>query len=257
MSGLVVVTGCVGLLIGSFLNVVIARVPRGGSIIRPASHCPICRTPLRARDNVPLASWLILGRKCRACRAPISAIYPAVEAGTGLLFVLVAWRIGADAALPAHLVATAAFVALSVIDLQTLRLPDRVVLPASAVTALALLGAAVIDDRLADFGTAAAGSALGFGVLLAIHVARPNAMGFGDAKLAALCGSLLGWHGLVDVAVGLYAAAVLGAFTGIAMMARGGAGLRTAIPFGPFLAAGTLVGVLWLGGVADWLRALV
>jgi len=250
------VSGVLGLLIGSFLNVVIARVPAGESVVRPRSRCPVCQAPIEARDNVPVVSWLILGRKCRNCRTPISAIYPLVEAGTAALFVVVAWRIGATAALPAHLVVGAALVALSVIDLQAHRLPDRIVLSSIALTAAALLGAALAGGGLDALVRAGIGAALGLGALLSIHLARPDAMGFGDVKLAALCGLILGWHGLVEVALGLYAAFVLGAAVGLGLIVARRAGRGAAIPFGPFLAAGTMVTILGLGGVADWLRGL-
>jgi leader peptidase (prepilin peptidase)/N-methyltransferase len=240
-----------GLLIGSFLNVVIARAPAGESVIRPPSHCPVCLTELRARDNVPLLSWLLLRGKCRTCGTSIGAIYPAVEGGTALLFALVAVRVGAHADLPAYLLATAAFVALSVIDLQARRLPDRVVFPAFLLTFLALAGAAAVDDRFDDLGRAGIGAAVGFGALLTIHLVRPDGMGFGDVKLAALCGLLLGWEGLATVIVGLYAGFVLGAVVGLGIIAAGRGGRQSAIPFGPFMAAGTLVTVLFLGPVTD------
>lgn len=243
-----------GLLIGSFLNVVIARVPGGRSVVHPPSACPTCNTTLAARDNIPVVSWLILGRRCRTCRTPISAQYPAVEAATALLFALMARRIGPDVELGAMLIATAAFVALSVIDLQTRRLPDKVVFPSLALTAAALVLAAVIDDRYDDLGRAGIGMVIGFGALLIIHLVRPDGMGFGDVKLAALCGVMLGWFGLAEVVIGLYGGFVLGAVVGVAVMAGGRGGRRTALPFGPFLAAGTLITVLLLDPVADAVR---
>ena len=235
----VFVAAVMGLLIGSFLNVVIARVPAGGSVIRPPSHCPVCQTELRARDNIPVLSWLLLRGRCRTCGTSIGVIYPAVEAGTALLFAVVAVRIGAEADLPAYLLVTAAFVALSVIDLQTRRLPDRVVFPAFFLTVVALAGAAAVDDRFADLGRAGIGAGAGFGALLAIHLVRPDGMGFGDVKLAALCGLLLGWQGLADVIVGLYAGFVIGAVVGLGIIAAGRGGRRSAVP------------VLFLGGITS------
>jgi len=252
----IVLAAISGLAIGSFLNVVIARVPIGESIVKPPSHCPKCRTMLRLYDNIPVLSWLVLGRRCRTCRATISAQYPLVETGTAVLFALVAWRVGAHADLPALLVAAAAFVALSAIDLQTKRLPDLVVFPSLAMTAVGLVVAAAIDDRFDDLGRAGIGLAIGFGVLLVIHMAKPNGMGFGDVKLAALCGLVLGWFGLADLAVGLYAGFVLGAAMGVALMVVGRVRRGVTIPFGPFLAAGTMITILALGSWADWLRDL-
>ncbi len=245
-----------GLVIGSFLNVVIARVPAGESVVKPTSRCPKCATPLRAYDNIPVLSWLLLGRKCRSCHAPISAQYPAVEAGTALLFALVAWRVGAHGDLPAHLVAAAGFVSLSVIDLQTKRLPDLVVFPSIVLTALGFVAAAMIDDRFGDLGRAGIGAAVAFGALLVVHLARPDGMGFGDVKLALLCGLVLGWHGLANVVVGMYGGFVLGAVIGVALMAFGRVRRGVTIPFGPFLAAGTMLTVLAGNGLADRLRDL-
>ena len=256
-TGLVVALSAVyGLVIGSFLNVVIARVPVGESVIKPASRCPKCATPLRAYDNIPVLSWLLLGRKCRSCRTPISVQYPAVELGTAVVFSLVAWRIGAHADLPAHLVAAAGFVALAVIDLQTKRLPDRVVFPSVALTAIGFVAAAMIDERFGDLGRAGIGAAAAFGALLVVHLVRPDGMGFGDVKLAALCGLVLGWHGLADVIVGIYGGFVLGAVIGVALMAFGRVRRGVTIPFGPFLAAGTMLAVLAGNGLADRLRDL-
>ena len=222
--------------------------------MKPASHCPICDTTLRSFDNIPVLSWVLLGRKCRTCHASISIQYPAVEAGTAALFALVAWRVGAHADLPAHLVAAAAFVALSVIDLQTKRLPDRVVFPALALTAAGFVIAAVVDDRFGDLGRAGIGAAAAFAALLVVHVVRPDGMGFGDVKLAALCGLVLGWHGLADVVLGVYGGFVLGAVIGVMVIAAQKGGRKTTIPFGPFMAAGTLLQVLVGGPLADWLR---
>ena len=235
---------------------VIVRVPDGQSVVHPPSRCPVCDTTLRARDNIPVLSWLLLGRKCRTCRTPIPVRYPQVEAGTAVLFALVAWRIGAHAELPALLVATAGFVALSGIDLRTRRLPDKVVFPTLAMTAAGLVGAALVDDRRGDLGRAGLGALLAFGALLVIHFVYPDGMGFGDVKLALLCGLVLGWFGLAEVVVGMYGGFVLGAVIGVFVMAQQKGGRKTAIPFGPFMAAGTMLTVLVGGPLADWLRGL-
>jgi leader peptidase (prepilin peptidase)/N-methyltransferase len=245
-----------GLLIGSFLNVVIGRVPVGESIVQPPSHCPRCGTELAWYDNVPVVSWLVLRARCRTCHEPISARYPLVEVGCGALWAALAVRFGAHVELGPYLVVGAGFLALSVIDLDTKRLPDPVV----AVTAvLALAGfvvAAAVDDRWASLGRAGGGAVLGFVALLVIHLVRPDGMGFGDVKLAAVCGLALGWLGLAEVIVGLYGGFVLGAVVGVGLMAVGRVRRGVAVPFGPFLAAGTLLTVLVGGPLADWLRGL-
>lgn len=245
-----------GLLIGSFLNVVIARVPSGESIVRPPSRCPVCHTTLRNIDNIPVLSWVVLGRKCRTCRTPISAQYPAVEAGNAILFGLVAARVGAHADLPALLMATAGLVALSAIDLHTKRLPDRVVFPTLALTAAGLIVAALVEDRWGDLTRASVGAALGFAMFLLIHLVQPKGMGFGDVKFALLCGLVLGWFGLADMVLGLYGGFVLGAVIGVAVIATQRGGRKTAIAFGPFMAVGVLLQILLGHPLADQLRAM-
>src|SRR5258708_38213118 len=143
----VLVLGCglLGLLIGSFLNVVIWRVPQKLSVVRPPSHCPQCETPIRPVDNVPVLSWLLLRGKCRQCGNPIAVRYPLVEAGCGVLFAAVAARFGSSWALPAHLVLTPALLAISIIDLGHFIVPARITAPLT-VSALALLGLAAVAD---------------------------------------------------------------------------------------------------------------
>ena len=146
MDGLLVLLcGLFGLAIGSFLNVVIWRVPRKESVVRPPSHCPQCETPIRTVDNVPVLSWLILRGKCRHCGNPIPVRYPLVEAGNGVLFAAMAARFGASWELPAYLVLTAALLAISMIDLEHFIVPDRITAPLT-VSALALLGLAAVAE---------------------------------------------------------------------------------------------------------------
>jgi leader peptidase (prepilin peptidase)/N-methyltransferase len=252
---LVLAVAVLGLLVGSFLNVVIARVPAGESVVKPPSHCRSCGTTLAWRDNVPVVSWLVLRGCCRACGTGISARYPVVEASTAALFAVAAARVGPHADLPAHLVVAAGFVALSVVDLDCRRLPDRIVFPTLALGTVALVVAAAIDDRWGDLGRAGIGAAIGFVALGAIHAVRPDGMGFGDVKLALVCGGILGWHGLADVMIGLYSAFVLGGVVGVALIATGRVARRGAsVPFGPFLCASALLTVLALGPLADALR---
>jgi leader peptidase (prepilin peptidase)/N-methyltransferase len=243
-----------GLLIGSFLNVVIHRVPAGQSVVQPPSHCPVCERELAWFENVPVASWVALRGRCRTCRTTISVRYPLVELGCAALFAALAARIGWEPELAAYLVAGAAMLALSAIDLDTKRLPDVIVLPTTLVTAALLAVAAAVDDQWGDFGRAAIGAGLGFLVLFAIHLVRPDGLGFGDVKLALLCGLLLGWYGLADVAIGLYGGFVLGAVVGVTMIAAGRTRFGKAIPFGPFLVAGTLLMVLVGEPLADAAR---
>jgi leader peptidase (prepilin peptidase) / N-methyltransferase len=241
MNAAVVPAFVLGLLIGSFLNVVIYRVPARRSVVEPPSACPSCDTRLTALDLVPVLSWLALRGRCRHCSASISSRYPMVELITAVLFALVAWRIGATWSLPAYLVFTAFLVALSGIDIDTKTLPNRLVYPAVYVGLVLLVAAALVDGEPKRLIWGAIGSV---GVLLVfrlIHAISPNGFGFGDVRLGALLGWHLGWLGLAYVPVGIYAGFVLGAAVGVAMLIVRRAGRRTAIPFGPFLAAGSLL----------------
>jgi leader peptidase (prepilin peptidase)/N-methyltransferase len=247
----------VGLLVGSFLNVVIARVPAGESVVHPPSHCPKCGTELAPYDNIPVVSWLLLRARCRTCRAPISARYPLVEAGTALAFGVVAARIEWEPELAAYLVATAGLTALACIDIDTKRIPNVILYPLTAAVAALLVIAAAVDDRWDDLGRAGIGAAIGFGALFVIHFVRPDGMGFGDVKLAFLCGGLLGWFGLAEMVVGLYGGFVLGAVVGVVLIASKRASFGRTIPFGPFLVLGTMLTVIAGGPAADAMRDLL
>ena len=232
-----------GLLIGSFLNVVIWRVPRGESIVSPPSHCPNCDQPISPRDNIPLVSWLLLRGRCRNCGVAISARYPTVELVTGLLFAALAWRIGPHAALPAFLYLAAIAVALALIDLDTRRLPNVIVLP-SYLVAAALLGlAAVVDGDWSRLGRAALGGAALFSFYFLLVLIYPKGMGFGDVKLAGVLGLYLGWVGWGALLVGAFLGFLLGGLLGGLLMVVGKAGRKTAIPFGPWMLAGALIAV--------------
>jgi leader peptidase (prepilin peptidase)/N-methyltransferase len=251
---IVIGAAALGLLVGSFLNVVIVRVPSGRSVVQPASHCQECGTPLAWHDNIPVLSWLVLRGRCRRCGTSISARYPLVEAACAVLFAAMAVRIGWEPELAAFLVASAGLLALAVIDLDTTRLPDRVVFPTTALTAVLLVVAAAVGDDWSSLGRAGLGALIGFGSLFVIHLVSPKGMGFGDVKLAFLCGLVLGWWGLADVVLGLYGGFVLGAVVGVTLVAVDRARFGRAIPFGPFLAAGTLLMVLFGDPLADAVR---
>jgi leader peptidase (prepilin peptidase)/N-methyltransferase len=238
-----VVSGIAGLAIGSFLNVVIWRVPRGESVNRPPSHCPGCDARIRPYDNVPVLSWLLLRGRCRDCRTAISGRYPLVELATAALFVAMAIRFGAHAVLPAFLYLAAIGVALSLIDLDTKRLPNAIVLP-SYVVAAVLLGGAAITGHDGDRAIRAVVGMVGYyGVFLLLRLAYPKGMGFGDVKLAGVLGLYLGWLGYGVLVVGAFGGVVLGGVVGVALLASKRAGRKSAVPYGPFMVAGALVAV--------------
>lgn len=251
---LVVTCAVLGLVVGSFLNVVIHRVPRKESVLTPRSKCPGCGTQLAARDNVPVLSWLLLKGRCRTCGEPISARYPLVELVTAALFAAIAARLGVDAALPAFLVVAAGLVAISAVDLERFIVPNRILYPTLFIAAPLLLVAAAVDGDWDGVRTAALGGALGWVLLLVIHLVSPAGMGFGDVRLAGLIGMALGWLSVGHVLVALFLAFLLAAVGGVALIAVGLKGRKDKVPFGPFLAGGAVLALLFGGPILDWYR---
>ena len=244
-----------GLCVGSFLNVVIWRLPRRESLSRPPSHCPGCNAQLRPWENVPVLSWIALRGRCRSCHMRISIRYPVVEALTAVLWTAAAVRIGPHWELADFCVFFAVLVAISGIDLDHQIVPSRIVYPAAGASIVLLGLASVLEHRERAAVDAVAGGLVGFGLLFLIHVIQPQGMGFGDVRLAGLIGLNVGWLGLARVGVALLAGFLLGALVGVALMAAGRAGRRTRIPFGPFLAAGAVLAVLWGGPLVNlWLN---
>lgn len=232
-----------GLAIGSFLNVVIYRVPKKMSIVSPRSACPSCGAFIAEKDNIPVASWLLLRGRCRHCHASISPQYPLVELACAALFAGLAARLGYDWALPAYLVLFAGLLALSVIDVETLLLPRAIVWPLSiAVTALFVLAAA-ITGQWHDLLVGALSGAAWFAVFYAMNLASPRILGFGDVRLAPVLGLALGWLGWRYVLLGFFAANLIGAVIGIALIASKRISRQQQIPYGVFLAAGCAVAV--------------
>ena len=236
MGAEIATAGLVGALIGSFLNVVIHRLPRGESLVSPGSHCPSCGAPVRARDNVPLVSWLLLRGRCRNCGAPISPRYPAVELLTAAAFAAVVAVRGFDDGLVLELPFVACLIALAAIDLDHKLLPNRIVYP---MAVYGLVASAVVDTG--DFPEHLIAGTGAFAFLLVAVLAYPSGMGMGDVKLGGTMGLYLG----VSVVPALMAAFLTGTVFGLAVIAREGAQARKkAVPFGIFLAIGGLVGVL-------------
>ncbi len=233
-----------GLAIGSFLNVVVWRVPRGESVARPASACPACAAPIRPRDNLPVVGWVLLRGRCRDCSTRISVRYPLVEASTGALFAVLAVRFGPDVALPAYLYLAAVGLALALIDLDVRRLPDVLTLPSYAVLGGLLLVAAVLGSDSGHLLRAALGGLAMYAVYFGLRLAYPAGMGFGDVKLAGVLGMATGWLGWQEWAVGLFAGFLLGGVWSLALVAAGRASRKTAVPYGPFMLLGCLLAVL-------------
>jgi leader peptidase (prepilin peptidase) / N-methyltransferase len=235
---LVAVMSLVGILVGSFLNVVIGRVPEGRSVVHPPSACPRCNYHIGPRDNIPVLSWMLLRAKCRNCSLPISARYPLIEALTGALFGLTAWRLGWTPELPAVLLFVAGGIVLSAIDIEHFRLPNAVVYPL-----LGLVGAA---------------SVVAAGLLFTIVLlTRGRGMGMGDVRLALVLGAVTGWYGPGRVAVGLFLGFLVGSVVGIGLAVRTGKVKGVKMPFGPSLITGAFIAVLWGGSLWDWYGGLI
>jgi leader peptidase (prepilin peptidase)/N-methyltransferase len=212
VAALAVVAGIVGLLVGSFLNVVIARVPEGRSVVTPRSACPACGTPIPPSQNVPVVSWL----------------------------------------LPALLYLVAISVALTMIDIDHFRLPDAIVLPSYAVVAALLGVAAAGEGEYRPLLRAAIAGAVLWVFYFVLRVIKPQGMGYGDVKLAGVLGMYLGWFGWGEVALGTFLGFAIGGVAGIALMVAGRAGRKTQIPFGPYMIAGAWLGLTVGGAVWDW-----
>ena len=266
-------TGILGAIIGSFLNVVIHRIPLEQSIVFPNSACPSCSTPLRAYDNIPILSYLILRGRCRSCRNPISIRYPVVEALTALLFVAVALRDGISYALPFDLAFVAALIALIFIDAEHMILPNVITYPGiifAVLTRLALpylVGPGQFDDlpgllaRMPQLPLwsvsligAAIGALVGGGSLWLMgflweKLRGIEAMGLGDVKMMFMVGAYLGWRlAVLTIFFGVFT----GSFIGIAVMAKRGRNMQMMLPFGIFLGIGAIFSLFLGHRIIEW-----
>ena len=244
-----------GSIVGSYLNVLIWRLPREQSTARPRSACPSCGHAIRWHDNVPVLSWLVLRGRCRDCRAPISVRYPLVEAGVASLFVALVVLLGprlSVLSLVAVLALAGGGVAMSLIDLEHHRLPDKLTAATSVVVALPIVADAVLTGSWSRLLIAAAAAAALFVLYLGAAVLYPGGMGGGDIKLAPLLGFVLGWFGLSYAVVGAFAPFLLGVVAVLVLAVRGRVRKGSGVPFGPFMLAGTFAALLWAPTVADW-----
>lgn len=241
--------GFLGILVGSFLNVVIFRVPRRESIVAPGSHCPACGHALRAWELIPVISFVLQKGRCGNCQAHISWRYPIVELLTGTLFFLTTMLNMSTETHQArqllNLVFVAVLVALAFIDLETFRLPDVLTLP---LLGIGLLGAFLIPGN--PNGWESLFSALGAGGFFWI-IARvyPQGMGLGDVKLVAAMGAFLGFPSIFQA---VFVASFLGAFVGAFLLLAGRKRFRDQIPFGPYLVLGAILTLLWGTLIFDW-----
>jgi leader peptidase (prepilin peptidase)/N-methyltransferase len=232
----------VGCIFGSFYNVVIYRLPLGQSIVRPASKCPACGQPIAAYDNIPLAGYLLLGGKCRRCKASISPRYPLVEALSGLLALLLFRRYGLHAQFPIEFIFCSVLLIVAMIDLDTGLIPDILSLPGIAVGFIF----SFLTPRL-SWSDSLFGILLGGGIFYLIAagyslIRRKEGLGGGDIKLLAMIGAFIGWRG---VAFTILASSVSGMIIAVPLMWRHGKDLGSSLPFGPFLAFGAVSYIFW------------
>jgi leader peptidase (prepilin peptidase)/N-methyltransferase len=253
----------VGAIVGSFLNVVIHRYPRGESIVFPASHCPECSTPIAPYDNVPILSYVWLLGRCRNCRTPFSARYPLVELANALFYLAIFQRTG----LTYGFIPLAALVSMTIvliyIDLEIQILPDVIDLPGVAIGLLVggLHFGALYPDLLLSrtLLESVAGAAFGAGILLTIGltyklVRKVEGMGLGDVKMMAMLGAVVGWEPLFPL---LLIASLSGAIAGVFVAAKSEKGMKVAVPFGVFLGLAFLVVLFFGRALWDWYVALL
>ncbi len=244
--------GLLGLVVGSFLNVVAYRIPLARSVVRPRSSCPACGHEIRAGDNVPVLSWLLLRGHCRDCGAAISLRYPLVEVGTAAGFVGLALLVGTSWALPGYWWAAGAAIALTLTDLDYRRIPDRILVPGIIGAAAFLTLGSLLDGDPWGLLRALAGGAAYFGVLLLVALGARGGFGFGDVKLGALLGLVLAHRSWSVLLVGGFAAFALGGLAGVALLAARRVSRKDAIPFGPAMVAGAGLALALGDSFARW-----
>lgn len=238
-----------GLCVGSFLNVVIARVPEGRSIAYPGSACPRCGTPIRWYDNVPVLSFVLLRARCRSCRDPIAWRYPLVETTAGVLFVLAYLRFGVSLQLGAALLLLSALIAITGIDLDHQIIPDVLSLPGIALGLLASLAPHGIGWMNSLLGLVVGGGVFIVIIVGSTLVLGQPGMGVGDVKLGAMLGTFLGWQfGLL----GILLSVLIGGPLAAGLLATGRKGRKDPLPFGPFLALGGVISMFWGDAILAW-----
>jgi len=254
---LLVAAAAFGLAVGSFTNVLIARVPVGEDWVRGSSRCPACGHPIAWYDNIPVFSWLWLSRRCRHCHAPISGVYPAVEILVAALWVAIAVQFGARILALGLAYLACISVALVFIDLRAQRLPDALVLPSYPIVAVLLAADAVAGGGFGNLARAAAGLGAMGGVYGLLWFVYPKGMGFGDVKTAGLVGMVAGYLGWSSLAVAGIAGPLIGGVVVVAGLATHRLTRKSRVPYGPALLAGAWVAILAGAEIGRWYVALV
>ena len=245
-----VIAGIVGLAVGSFLTVVVDRVPKKTSVVSPRSRCPNCGAEIRNRDNIPVVSYILLRGRCHSCGERISARYPLLEALTAAVFAGTAIVYASIYLIAMLCVFGAVMLAVAAIDLELRVIPNRITYPAFPVFAIAIVAGWAVGQELSPAHALIGAVAYG-GVFFVIALIAPRGLGMGDVKLTGLIGLVMGSLGLRYVGVAAGSAVLLGGVAGLVALASG-RGRKSMMPFGPFLAAGALVAVFWGERLADW-----
>jgi leader peptidase (prepilin peptidase) / N-methyltransferase len=248
----VVACAVLGVWVGTYLNLLIDLVPGKRRVAGLRAACRACAASTDRPRRLALVPWLLRTGRCPSCSEAVSSRYALVEVATAALFAAAALRFGLDAALPAYLVLFASLLAISVIDFEHKIIPNRIVYPTILVCLPLLALAAVVDGDGGRLGRALLGGAAAWALLLVVHLVSPGGMGFGDVRLSFVLGLMLGWLSFSHVVVGVFLGFLLGAVVGLGLVVVGGRSRKDAVPFGPFLAAGAVLAVLFGRPLIDW-----
>jgi leader peptidase (prepilin peptidase)/N-methyltransferase len=238
-----------GLIVGSFSNVCIYRIPRNESIIYPASHCPNCRSNISPKDNIPLLSYILLKGRCRNCKIKISIQYPIVELLTGLIYLIIYLTYGLGIQSLIYIILSSALIIISFIDLNEQIVPDVISLPGIAIGFILSFFVPYISFINSALGVVAGGGTILIIGLVGSVIFKKEAMGGGDVKLAAMIGAFLGWRYII---ISLFLGFFLGALAGIFLILSKIKSREDAIPFGPFIVLGSFITLLWGEKIISW-----
>lgn len=240
-----IVVVLIGFVVGSFLNVCIYRIPKGQSIISPPSRCPLCNTPVKPIDNIPLISYILLRGKCRYCKGTISLRYPLVETLNALLYAGILYRFGLSWYTPFYLGFVSSLIIITFIDLDLQLIPDSITLtgiPIGLIAGSFILPDPFLRTEILGIRASVIGAFSGFSIFYLVAVLSRGGMGGGDIKLMAMIGALMGWKGVL---LTTFAGSLFGSLVGLFLMAFKGKGRKTKIPFGPFLSLGAVITLFW------------
>ena len=241
-----------GLIVGSFLNVCIYRIPRNISIVLPSSRCPACNAIIMPWDNIPIFSYLFLGGRCRICKTKISLKYPVVEFLNGVFYVLIFWRFGFEWHTLLYFIFCSTLIVISFIDLEFQIIPDKITMlgiPIGLILGSFLLPDPFMRYSILGFKASILGFVIGGGLFYAVAIISRGGMGGGDIKMMAMVGAVLGWKAVILVT---FLGSFIGAVVGIFLIIFKGKSRKTKIPFGPFLALGALITLFYGEEIFYW-----